>query len=152
MVERVRAASGTPPSRLADPRALRRRQREELLSLARRYVRALERRIPVVAALVAGSVARGDFNVWSDVDVVVVAEGLPPRAPERGKLLAADAPGGVQPVGYTPEEFRAALERGNPLVVEALSQGIVLAGRAFVARWRRAAQERPSGSPAQRPS
>ena len=35
--------------------------------------------LPIEVATVIGSVARGDFNVWSDVDVLVVSEALPSR-------------------------------------------------------------------------
>jgi len=82
---------------------------------------------------VVGSVARGDFNVWSDVDVVVVSEGLPARAPDRAAVLAADAPPGVQPVGFTPDEFRRAWERRNPLARSVAGEGVVLLGEAFFA-------------------
>jgi predicted nucleotidyltransferase len=109
----------------------RRRERDRLVALARAYVERLGERVPVVAAAVAGSVARGDFNVWSDVDVVVVAERLPARALDRAGLLMADAPGGVQPVGYTPGELDRALRRGDPLVTEAVTRGIVLGGASF---------------------
>jgi hypothetical protein len=60
--------------------------------------------------------------------VVVVAEGLPARAPERGAVLAEAAPGGVQAIGFTPEEFEEALRRRNPLAVEAVEAGVVLRG------------------------
>ena len=109
----------------------RRRERERLLSLARDYVERLSGHIPLVAVAVVGSVARGDFNVWSDVDVVVVAEGLPAREPDRGSLLVADAPGGVQPVGFTPEEFERAWTKRNRIVREAVDHGVVLEGNAF---------------------
>lgn len=82
----------------------------------------------MLAAVVVGSVARGDFNLWSDVDVVVVAEDLPERVPERGLVLVADVPGGVQPVGFTPAELSVALRRGNPLAEEAVTSGVVLVG------------------------
>jgi predicted nucleotidyltransferase len=81
---------------------------------------------------VGGSVARGDFNVWSDVDVVVVAEDLPARAPERSSILAEDAPAGVQPVGFTPGEFRDAVRRSNPLAVDA-AHGMILRGEELFA-------------------
>ena len=113
---------------MSDALAERVAERERLLDLARVYVERLSARIDVVTAVVAGSVARGDFNVWSDVDVVVVATELPVRAPDRGLLLAHDAPGRVQPVGFTPEEFAQALDCRNPLVVEAVTSGVVLAG------------------------
>lgn len=116
---------------MADILETRRRERDRLIEVARGYVEGLARRLPIVAAAVVGSVARGDFNVWSDIDVIVVAEDLPARAPDRGILLAADAPGGVQAVGFTPDEFRAALARGNPLAREAIQLGIVLSGDWF---------------------
>jgi hypothetical protein len=106
----------------------RRAERERLLDLGREYVELLARRLPVRAAAVAGSVARGDFNVWSDVDVVVIADALPARAPDRAELLSRDAPPGVQPVGYTPAEFEHACERGDRLAREAVERGVPLAG------------------------
>ena len=107
-------------------------ERERLLGLARAYIDRLAQRMQLTAAAVVGSVARGDFNVWSDVDVVVVAEGLPERAPERGAVLARDVPGGVQPVGFTPAEFERALHAGNPLAREAVTVGVVLLGADFL--------------------
>ncbi len=117
---------------MADALTERAREQARLLDLARAYVERLSSRVPLIAAVAVGSVARGDFNVWSDVDVVVVAEQLPYRAPERSLLLAQGAPGGVQPVGFTPEEFREALRRRNPLAVEAVTTGVVLLGGGFL--------------------
>jgi predicted nucleotidyltransferase len=116
---------------MVDALAERAQERDRLLELARAYVDGLAGRVPLVAAVVVGSVARGDFNVWSDVDVVVVAERLPERAPDRARILAEDIPGGIQPVGFTPREFGAALARRNPLAVEAVSTGVVLRGADF---------------------
>jgi uncharacterized protein len=110
----------------------RRRERERLLGLARDYVSRLRHTMPLVAAVVVGSVARGDFNVWSDVDVVVVADELPPRIPDRAAMLVADAPPGLQPVGYTPAEFDAAWDKRNPLVREATAHGVILFGEEFL--------------------
>jgi len=62
---------------VADAIAERRLERERLIALAREYVERLSARVTVEAAAVVGSVARGDFNVWSDVDVVVVANADP---------------------------------------------------------------------------
>jgi uncharacterized protein len=117
---------------MTDALAERAEERERRIRLGRDYVERLSARVPVVAAAVVGSVARGDFNVWSDIDVVVVAEELPPRAPDRSAMLAEDAPAGVQAAGFTPEEFREALRRRNPLALEALDVGVVLRGLAFL--------------------
>lgn len=109
--------------------ARRRREREELLGLARRFVAALPDRLGVRAAVVVGSVARGDFNVWSDVDVLVVADHLPAGGPNRLAALGP-RPGRVEPVGWTPEEWRRERARRNPIAEEALSVGIWLRGSA----------------------
>jgi uncharacterized protein len=106
----------------------RRRRREELVALARAYVDDLAQRITVVAATVAGSVARGDFNVWSDVDVVIVAENLPPRTPERMAVVMEGRFPRVQAVAFTPDEFRAAVKKSNRLVLDAIEHGIPLRG------------------------
>lgn len=118
---------------MADPLAPRRREQAAMVEAARDYVTSLDARVRVLAAAVVGSVARGDFNVWSDVDVVVVAESLPARLPDRSALLLAEAPVGVQPVGFTPAEFLRALETRNRLAHEALDAGVVLAGGEFFA-------------------
>lgn len=56
--------------------------------------------------------------------MLVIAEDLPERTPDRLAVLLDDAPTGVQAVGLTPEEVGDALRRGNRLVAEALSEGV----------------------------
>jgi len=104
------------------------------MDLAREYVERLSARIEVEAAVVVGSVARGDFNVWSDVDVIVVAEALPARTPDRLALLLQDAPPRVQPIGFSQSELEEAKRRSNRLVLEAIEHGVVLTGEAVLAR------------------
>lgn len=117
---------------MPDILAERRREQARLLALAREYVDRLTARLPGDAAVVVGSVARGDFNVWSDIDVVVVAEGLPERALDRIGFLLEDAPAGIQPVGFSRAEFLSALAKRNPLAVEALERGVVLLGEELI--------------------
>lgn len=111
--------------------AERRNEQKRLIEVARGYAVGLRKQLPVIAASMIGSVARGDFNLWSDIDVVVIAEALPDRLPDRMELLSREAPAGIQAVGFTPDEFRAALVKNNPMAVEAVEQGIVLAGEGF---------------------
>jgi uncharacterized protein len=114
---------------MAEVLAERRRERDDLIGLARGYAEQLATRVLVRAAVVVGSVARGDFNVWSDVDVVVVVDDLPARALDRAGLLLQDAPPRVQPVGYTSAELAEANARGNPLVREAFELGVPVVGK-----------------------
>lgn len=107
----------------------RRAERDRLVDLARGHVEALDGRLHVSVAIVAGSVARGDFNRWSDIDLVLVVEDeLPDRIPDRAELVERDRPGRVQPIAFTPGEIKQALRRRNRLLVEALDAGIVLRG------------------------
>jgi hypothetical protein len=138
---RTRAGRLSVPDVLAE----RRRERERLIGLARGYVERLAARLPVDAAVVVGSVARGDFNVWSDIDVVVVAEGLPERAVDRLGLLLEGAPVGVQPVGFSKSEFRHALAKRNRLAHEALEGGVVLLGEELIGSLRVGANVQTSG-------
>jgi predicted nucleotidyltransferase len=93
------------------------------------YVATLNGRLPVVAAMVVGSVARGDFNLWSDIDLVVVIDrDLPARAVDRLALADEGRPPGIQAVLWTPGEFADALRRNNPMAVEAITVGVVVRG------------------------
>lgn len=112
----------------ADPLERRRVEREQRLALARKHVEHVGRRMPVIAAVVAGSIARGDFNLWSDIDVVVVSDALPAPGPARDQALAGEAAPGLELHGYTSAEFTRALERGDRLALEAAQRGVVLFG------------------------
>lgn len=112
--------------------ARRRAERDQLIARARRWVHGLDARIGVRAAVVFGSVARGDFNLWSDVDLLVVADGAF-GAPHRRTASLGDRPPLVQPVLWTPEEWDTAEARGNPIAVEAVEHGVWLVGSPEVA-------------------
>ena len=100
----------------------RREERQRVIEEAKKWAQGLPG--PVTAILV-GSYARGDFNAWSDVDIVLVSprfRGL--RVLDR--LAAIDAPPGYEVIPWTPEEYIEARGRRNPLAVEAAEQGVVL--------------------------
>ncbi|HXH07562.1 MAG TPA: nucleotidyltransferase domain-containing protein [Vicinamibacterales bacterium] len=105
----------------------RRREREALLARARAYAATLERRLALRAVAVFGSVARGDFNVWSDIDVLVVADHLPAKVTDRFAALLP-WPAGVQPIAWTVDEWHLQLARRNRIAVEALERGVWLRG------------------------
>lgn len=116
---------------MGDPLAGRRAEQARLTELAREFVERLSHRTPIIAAAVVGSVARGDFNIWSDVDVLVIADGLPQRVLDRQTLMVGSAPPGVQAVALTQAEFRAAVAKGDRVAREALESGVPLAGDPF---------------------
>jgi uncharacterized protein len=107
----------------------RRAERQALIEIANDYVAQIERRHPVAAAVVFGSVARGDFNLWSDVDLLVVSDAIRGSLFERLDALG-DRPPRVQPIAWTVAEWRDQLARGNPIAREAVGAGVWLRGSA----------------------
>lgn len=107
----------------------RRAQRRALIARTRQWAAELEPRLSLRAAVVFGSVARGDFNRWSDVDVLLVSDDFRGNPLERVEALGPRPPL-VQPITWTPAEWRAQLARKNPIAIEAVADGVWLAGGA----------------------
>jgi len=103
---------------------LLRRRLLEWLSVVKsveEYSESLRLRLGRASVVLHGSFARGDFNAWSDVDLVVVSEkfrGV--RILDRYNLLGPPPPR-VEVIPLTPEEFEANLEK--PAWRYALSRG-----------------------------
>lgn len=84
--------------------------------------------LPVIAAVVFGSYARGDFNTSSDIDVLVVSDALPTGFRERIDVLWRQRPPGLEPVGWTVAEHAERRRRGDPIASEADHAGVVVLG------------------------
>lgn len=99
----------------------RRRLREKRIAEAREWAS----RIPFkITAVLVGSYARGDFNLWSDVDILIISgefEGKP-----LDRLRKLDAPPGYQIIALNPREFRMLLGKRELIILEAVERGVVL--------------------------
>jgi len=95
--------------------------REKVIAEAREWAG----RLPLkVTAILVGSYARGDFNLWSDIDIILISdsfEGNPIQRLKELNVLPA-----YQIIPLTPEEFKRLLEKKDPLAVEALKIGVIL--------------------------
>lgn len=107
---------------------LKKRQalRDRYLQLAREYAHSLESELSITLAVVIGSVARGDFNDASDIDVIIVAEDLPMDPLERSAVLYENVPPLIEPKAYTKDEFRKLLSKKNPIALATLNEGVIL--------------------------
>ncbi|MGH9156902.1 MAG: nucleotidyltransferase domain-containing protein [Acidimicrobiales bacterium] len=110
--------------------ARRRSERAALLGAAEQWARRAGPVLGAQAVVVVGSVARGDFNKWSDTDVLVVAADLAGGLSERlARLRAVRPPPGVEATGWTPAELTRRRRRGtDPMAREAYSTGVVVYG------------------------
>lgn len=106
----------------------RRGEQAAAFEAARRYAAALAVEVPLVAAVVFGSYARGDFNTWSDVDVLVISDQLPDNARDRADLLWRHQEGGVSAIGWTTTEHQDRRRRRDPIAVEADGFGVTVLG------------------------
>lgn len=104
----------------------RRAERERRIAKAREFAEKAARELGPITVWVYGSVARGDFNLWSDVDVFLVAKNLPGHPLDRFALLFRWAPPGVEPRGFTLEEFQAALAKGDAQLISSLGERVLI--------------------------
>jgi len=98
----------------------RERERREVIEKARTYVNSLQ---GSYTSFLIGSYSRGDFNVWSDVDILLIGEfhGNPVE-----RLLRLDFPPGFEVIPINEEELDKAIRKNNPVIWDVKSKGIVL--------------------------
>ncbi|MEZ0345248.1 MAG: nucleotidyltransferase domain-containing protein [Infirmifilum sp.] len=95
-------------------------KREEVINRAKEFAASLTGKFSV---FLVGSYARGDFNAWSDVDLVVIGEF---RGSPLKRIQAIEAPPGFEVIPLTPGEALAAARKKNPLIQELVEKGVVL--------------------------
>ena len=97
---------------------------QDLDQLRRRLAPHLTRARKVI---VFGSVARGDADAGSDLDLIIVADTARPFF-ERFKDFAGlyDVWPRLDLLIYTPEEFARMVAEERPLITQALEEGVVL--------------------------
>ncbi|WP_238988815.1 nucleotidyltransferase domain-containing protein [Calorimonas adulescens] len=71
-----------------------------------------------------GSVARGNFNESSDIDVIIISDKIPKSYKNRGELLYEYVFDAIEPKGYTTDEFKFIYRKRNP--IEAVSKGVLV--------------------------
>jgi len=91
------------------------RARERVVSEAKAWAQKLA--FPATVVLI-GSYARGDFNLWSDVDLLLVADfmGSPLE-----RLKGLDFPAGFEVIPLRLDELLRLVEKRDALAVEALN-------------------------------
>lgn len=98
----------------------RRRQREEVIERVTEFARQLNNKCTV---LLIGSYARGDFNLWSDLDLLIIEDfcGNPLE-----RLKNIDLPAGYEAILLAPEEFNNRKGKNDGFIKEVLQHGIVV--------------------------
>ena len=76
-------------------------------------------------AVVFGSRARQDYKPWSDIDLLIVAEGMP-EGFERLRLFYSMREGPIEPRAYTKNELFKGIRSGDVCIWDALMEGLVI--------------------------
>lgn len=99
--------------------------REKLIEAAKEFAQKLKTLFPIEKIYLYGSLARGETHEGSDIDLIIVGN-FKERFFERIGLILELTELPIEPLVYTPWEFKALQEEGNPLIEEALRTGIEL--------------------------
>ena len=99
----------------------RRKMRESVIRKSLEWVSSLPFKL---TAILIGSYARGDFNLWSDVDILLISREFKGNPVER--LMSIDFPAGFQVIPLTEKEFKILLKRRESLILEAKEKGVIL--------------------------
>jgi len=98
----------------------REKLRKNVIEKVRNWAHNLKFKSTVV---IIGSYARGDFNFWSDIDILLIAE---TNRPMLERLNDIDYPAGFEIIFITPREFNKLLNRGEKYILEAIKKGIFI--------------------------
>ena len=80
----------------------------------------------VVSVVLFGSMAKGDYTKFSDYDLLIVVSEERLGFKDRLYEYALYSDGWVEPFVYTVEEVRKMFREYNPLILDALKDGIVI--------------------------
>ena len=83
------------------------------------------KRLNVRSIVLFGSVARNDAKEQSDVDILVVASGLP-DIKERYNFVTVKKPSRIEDIWMTPDELIEMVDAKTGFVVDALLEGRIL--------------------------
>lgn len=91
-------------------------------------VEKLRNKYKLIGVVLFGSRARGDYKPWSDYDVLIIGVFDKPYLERLRDVLEAlsDISIPIEPHPYTVEESIDMLLKGNPMIIDALSEGVIL--------------------------
>ena len=95
-------------------------ERNKIIQEAKAYSKTLPFKCSV---LLIGSYARGDFNLWSDIDLLIIGNfnGNPLE-----RLKNIDFPSGYEIIMLTPEEINTMKMKSDEFTTDALKDGVIL--------------------------
>jgi len=103
----------------------------EVIKILKEYSNIVSAKLGKFTGVLYGSMARGDYNLWSDIDYLVISDKLPESPLKRLEFLYSLTETPIEIKGYTRNEFLKMIEKRNPLALDALVEGKVIADDGF---------------------
>ena len=107
------------------------------------YIEDLDDQLDPVCIVLFGSLAKGTYTHYSDIDLVVVLDNLPAEFHDRWRLLSrlnkSICP--IDAFSYTPTEFEQMLVRGHVTALDSMADGICLHGPDYFAKMQEVYQD-----------
>ncbi|SNQ60089.1 nucleotidyltransferase domain-containing protein [Candidatus Methanoperedens nitratireducens] len=103
----------------------------EVIDVLKEYSKAASSKLGKFTGILYGSMARGDYNIWSDIDFLVISDKLPENPLKRLEFLYSLTDTPIEVKGYTKNEFLKMIEKRNPLALDALVEGKVIVDDGF---------------------
>ncbi|MGV9200716.1 MAG: nucleotidyltransferase domain-containing protein [Promethearchaeia archaeon] len=87
-----------------------------------KFIQRLKKELPVNFIYLFGSFAKNKVHEGSDIDLLIVGEFTEPFLKRIEKVLdLTDLP--IEPLVYTPQEFKEMFDAKNPLIREVVKTG-----------------------------
>jgi len=84
--------------------------------------------------LLFGSAATGEWDAYSDIDVLIISDDLPEEFLGAQRILYRPRRGRVQPFGYTSRMIEEMAKEGNSFLWNALTDAIPLFGERYYSK------------------
>ncbi|MFA4955970.1 MAG: nucleotidyltransferase domain-containing protein [Candidatus Methanoperedens sp.] len=95
------------------------------------YSKVVSSKLGKFTGVLYGSMARGDYNVWSDIDFLVISDKLPKNPLKRLEFLYSLTETPIEVKGYTRNEFLKMIEKRNPMALDSLVEGKIIMDDGF---------------------
>lgn len=99
----------------------------------KKFCKNVIRGIQPKCIILYGSLARGDYNERSDVDLIVISSKLPKNYYKRAELLygMVETLDPIEPLGFTPDEFIKMIKNRHCTSLFAMKEGKALYGKKY---------------------
>jgi predicted nucleotidyltransferase len=101
--------------------------RKKVETALQHYLKRISTQVKVHQVILFGSYAQDDYSPGSDIDIAIIAQGLPSDPGERFVMLKDTVRGlDLQPFAYTTKEWEKMLETNSSFASEIITHGKVL--------------------------